>query len=110
PPGRRGPPVVRPERNEDLVLPAPGQRGDRSRPVRARPRARTAEGGGVCGPGGPCPRRCEHPRPSFLLTAGRVRDTLLRTPGREESTQPVMGKRLRFVDEPWLEVAVPNPG
>ena len=66
--------------------------------------------GGVSGPRGPCPRRCQHTRPSSLRTAGRIRDTLLLTSGREESTQIIMGKRLMAFDEPWMEVAVQNPG
>jgi hypothetical protein len=44
------------------------------------------------------------------LTAGRTRNSLLLTCSREGSTQIILGKRLMVVDEPWLEVAVNNPG
>src|SRR6516164_10182566 len=76
----------------------------------ARPRTRTAEIGGVPGSGGPCPSRCQHLRPFSLLTAGRTRNSLLLTCNREGSTQIILGKRLMVLDEPWLEVAVNNPG
>jgi hypothetical protein len=49
-------------------------------------------------------------RPSSLLTAGPIRDTLLLTSDREESAQIIMGKRLIAFDERWLEVALNNPG
>jgi hypothetical protein len=38
------------------------------------------------------------------------RGSLLRTCSREGSTQIILGKRLMVLDEPWLEVAVNNPG
>jgi len=40
----------------------------------------------------------------------RLRDSLLWTSSREGSTQIILDERLMVFDEPWLEVAVNNPG
>src|SRR5262249_49749756 len=51
-----------------------------------------------------------HARPSSLLPARRLRDSLLLTSGREGSTPIIMTKRVMALDGPMLGVAGNNPG